>query len=58
MARGSKQKKDYFDAFSRSDAFRVSEHNALLDALDNPVEGLSLSKYDELGLSKPNAIVI
>ncbi|PKK57762.1 hypothetical protein RhiirC2_797469 [Rhizophagus irregularis] len=36
-------------AFSRSNSFGVLEHNALLDTLAHPVEGLSLSKYDELG---------
>src|SRR3954453_2264976 len=42
-------KNGLFDAFFRSDAFGVSEHNAILDALAHPVEGLNLSKYDELG---------
>jgi len=39
-----------FDAFSISKEFGVEEHNSLLDALAHPKEGLSLSKYDELGL--------
>lgn len=39
-----------FDAFSSSKEFGVEEHNSLLDALAHPKEGLSLSKYDELGL--------
>jgi len=39
-----------FDAFSISKEFGVKEHNSLLDALAHPKEGLSLSKYDELGL--------
>lgn len=40
-----------FGVFSSSDAFGVLEHTVtLLDALAHPVEGLSLSKYDELGL--------
>ncbi|CAI2195884.1 6023_t:CDS:1, partial [Funneliformis geosporum] len=38
-------KNGLFDAFSRCDAFGVLEHNALLDALAHPVEGLSLSRY-------------
>ncbi|CAI2182660.1 15529_t:CDS:2, partial [Funneliformis geosporum] len=34
-----------FDAFFRSDAFGVSEHNALLDALAHPVEARILLVY-------------
>jgi hypothetical protein len=41
-------KNGLFDAFSRSDAFGVLEHNALLDALAHPVEGLNLAKYDQV----------
>ncbi|CAI2194746.1 1995_t:CDS:2 [Funneliformis geosporum] len=38
-------KNGLFDTFSRSDAFEVLEHNALLDALANPVKGLNLNEY-------------
>jgi hypothetical protein len=41
-----KAKNGLFDAFSRSEAFGVLEHNALLDALAHPVNGLSLFEYD------------
>ena len=41
---------ELFDAFSISKEFGVEEHNLLLDALAHPKKGLSLSKYDELGL--------
>jgi hypothetical protein len=42
-----------FDAFSRSDSFGVSEHNAILNTLAHLtlLRGLSLSKYYELGFS-------
>jgi hypothetical protein len=39
------EKNGLFDAFSRSDAFGVIEHNALLDALANPVKGWNLNEY-------------
>ncbi|CAI2191534.1 5485_t:CDS:2, partial [Funneliformis geosporum] len=42
-------KNGLFDTFSRCDAFGVLEHNALLDVLTHPVEGLSLSRYYQLG---------
>ncbi|PKC73023.1 hypothetical protein RhiirA1_389294 [Rhizophagus irregularis] len=42
------EKNGFFHAFSHSEAFGVLEHNALLDALAHPVEGLSLFKYDQL----------
>ncbi|CAB4408111.1 unnamed protein product [Rhizophagus irregularis] len=39
----SEQEKDgLFEAFSRSDAFGVIEHSALLDALADPVKGWNL----------------
>ncbi|PKB98266.1 hypothetical protein RhiirA5_465269 [Rhizophagus irregularis] len=43
-----KVKNGLFDAFSRSEAFSVLEHNALLEALAHPVNGLSLFEYDQL----------
>ncbi|PKK57333.1 hypothetical protein RhiirC2_851269 [Rhizophagus irregularis] len=43
-----KVKNGLFDAFSRSEAFGVLEHNALLEALAHPVNGLSLFEYDQL----------
>ncbi|RGB24617.1 hypothetical protein C1646_821494 [Rhizophagus diaphanus] len=42
------EKNGLFHAFSQSESFGVLEHNALLDALAHPVEGLSLFKYDQL----------
>ena len=39
------EKNGLFDAFSRSDAFGVIEHNALLDALADPVKGWNLNEY-------------
>jgi len=39
------EKNGFFDAFSRSDAFGVIEHNALLDALADPVKGWNLNEY-------------
>ncbi|CAG8680337.1 8247_t:CDS:2, partial [Funneliformis caledonium] len=34
-----------FDAFSRSNAFRMKEHNTLLDTLADPVKGWDLDNY-------------
>ena len=39
------EKNGLFDAISRSDAFGVIEHNALLDALADPVKGWNLNEY-------------
>ncbi|PKK61711.1 hypothetical protein RhiirC2_791410 [Rhizophagus irregularis] len=39
------EKNRLFDAFSRSNAFGVKEHNALLDALADPVKGWDLNNY-------------
>uniref|UniRef100_U9T6K0 Uncharacterized protein n=1 Tax=Rhizophagus irregularis (strain DAOM 181602 / DAOM 197198 / MUCL 43194) TaxID=747089 RepID=U9T6K0_RHIID len=41
-------KNGLFDIFTESSAFGVREHNALLDALADPVNGLSLFEYDQL----------
>ena len=38
-------KNGLFDAFSRSDEFGPLEHNALLDALTDPVKGWNLNEY-------------
>ncbi|RGB23106.1 hypothetical protein C1646_775004 [Rhizophagus diaphanus] len=40
-----RDKNKLFDAFSRSNAFGVKEHNALLDALADPVKGWDLNNY-------------
>ena len=40
-----REKNRLFDAFSRSNAFGVKEHNALLDALADPVKGWDLDNY-------------
>jgi len=40
-----REKNRLFDAFSRSNAFGVKEHNALLDALADPVKGWDLNNY-------------
>jgi len=40
-----REKNRLFDAFSRSNAFGVKEHNALLDALADPVKGWNLQDY-------------
>ncbi|GET65355.1 hypothetical protein GLOIN_2v1763770 [Rhizophagus irregularis DAOM 181602=DAOM 197198] len=39
------EKNRLFDAFSRSNAFGVKEHNVLLDALADPVKGWDLNNY-------------
>ncbi|CAI2196203.1 15505_t:CDS:2, partial [Funneliformis geosporum] len=38
-------KNGLFDTFSKSDAYEVLEHNALLDVLADPVKGLKLNEY-------------
>ena len=40
-----REKNRLFDTFSRSNAFGVKEHNALLDALADPVKGWDLNNY-------------
>ena len=41
------EKNGLFDAFSSSDAFGVIEHNALLEALADPIEGWNLYEWDK-----------
>jgi len=40
-----RKKNRLFNAFSRSNAFEVKEHNALLDTLADPVKGWDLDNY-------------
>ncbi|CAG8481496.1 4595_t:CDS:2 [Funneliformis caledonium] len=39
------EKNRLFDAFSRSNAFRMKEHNAFLDTLADPMKGWDLDNY-------------